>query len=144
MQMSSVRYVAPRETEKMLETVVVVFHLLGALGVVALVLLQQGKGADAGASFGAGASNTVFGSQGSSTFLSKFTAILAAGFFITSLGLGYFAKEKAHQLTQAGLPNPAVLEVPKQQQPASDDVPVLQEQKSATPATDVPPAQEQK
>ncbi|WP_460097877.1 preprotein translocase subunit SecG [Pseudomonas sp. H3_C08] len=128
----------------MLETVVVVFHLLGALGVVALVLLQQGKGADAGASFGAGASNTVFGSQGSSTFLSKFTAILAAGFFITSLGLGYFAKEKAHQLTQAGLPNPAVLEVPKQQQPASDDVPVLQEQKSTTPATDVPPAQEQK
>lgn len=78
MQMSSVRSVAPRETEKMLETVVVVFHLLAALGVVALVLLQQGKGADAGASFGAGASNTVFGSQGSSTFLSKFTAILAA------------------------------------------------------------------
>ncbi len=71
MQMSSVRFVAPRETEKMLETVVVVFHLLGALGVVALVLLQQGKGADAGASFGAGASNTVFGSQGSSTFLSQ-------------------------------------------------------------------------
>ena len=144
MQMSSVRLFVPRETEKMLETVVVVFHLLGALGVVALVLLQQGKGADAGASFGAGASNTVFGSQGSSTFLSKFTAILAAGFFITSLGLGYFAKEKAHQLAQAGLPDPAVLEVPKQQQPASDDVPVLQEQKSATPATDVPPAQEQK
>ena len=72
----------------MLETVVVVFHLLAALGVITLVLLQQGKGADAGASFGAGASNTVFGSQGSSTFLSKFTAILAAGFFITSLGLG--------------------------------------------------------
>ena len=143
MQMSSVRLFAPRETEKMLETVVVVFHLLGALGVVALVLLQQGKGADAGASFGAGASNTVFGSQGSSTFLSKFTAILAAGFFMTSLGLGYFAKEKAHELTQVGLPNPAVLEAPKQQ-PASDDVPVLQEQKSANPATDVPPAQEQK
>ena len=128
----------------MLDNVVTVFHLLTALGVIALVLLQQGKGADAGASFGAGASNTVFGSQGSSTFLSKFTAILAAGFFITSLGLGYFAKEKADQLTQAGLPDPAVLEVPKQKQPASDDVPVLQEQKSASPATDVPPAQEQK
>ena len=120
-----------------------VFHLLAALGVITLVLLQQGKGADAGASFGAGASNTVFGSQGSSTFLSKFTAILAAGFFITSLGLGYFAKEKAHELTQVGLPDPAVLEAPKQK-PASDDVPVLNEQKSATPATDVPPAQEQK
>src|ERR1700712_1429197 len=143
MQMSSVRSVAPRETEKMLETVVVVLHLLGALGVVALVLLQQGKGADAGASFGAGASNTVFGGQGSSTFLSKFTAILAACFFMTSLGLGYFAKEKAHQLTQVGLPNPAVLEV--KQKPAADDVPVLEgQQNPAAAPADVPAAPEQK
>ena len=142
MQMSSVRSVAPRETEKMLETVVVVFHLLGALGVVALVLLQQGKGADAGASFGAGASNTVFGGQGTSTFLSKFTAILAACFFITSLGLGYFAKEKAQQLTQVGLPDPAVLEV--KQKPAADDVPVLEGQKPAVVPAEVPQAPEQK
>jgi len=128
----------------MLETVVVVFHLLGALGLVVLVLLQQGKGAEAGASFGAGASNTVFGSQGSATFLSKFTAILAATFFLTALGLGYFAKQQAHQLTQAGLPDPAVLEV-KQQKPATDDVPVLQEQQAPASNTgDVPPAQEQK
>ncbi|KPW30599.1 preprotein translocase subunit SecG [Pseudomonas coronafaciens] len=126
----------------MLETVVIVFHLLGALGVVALVLLQQGKGADAGASFGAGASNTVFGGQGTATFLSKFTAILAACFFITSLGLGYFAKEKAHQLTQAGLPDPAVLEV--KQKPAAVDVPVLEAQKPAVVPADVPPASEQK
>ena len=127
----------------MLETVVVVLHLLGALSVVALVLLQQGKGADAGASFGAGASNTVFGGQGSSTFLSKFTAILAACFFMTSLGLGYFAKEKAHQLTQVGLPNPAVLEV--KQKPAADDVPVLEgQQKPAAAPADVPAAPEQK
>jgi preprotein translocase subunit SecG len=143
MQMSSVRSFAPRETEKMLETVVVVLHLLGALGVVALVLLQQGKGADAGASFGAGASNTVFGGQGSSTFLSKLTAILAACFFMTSLGLGYFAKEKAHQLTQVGLPNPAVLEV--KQKPAADDVPVLEgQQKPAAIPADVPATPEQK
>lgn len=127
----------------MLETVVVVLHLLGALGVVALVLLQQGKGADAGASFGAGASNTVFGGQGSSTFLSKLTAILAACFFMTSLGLGYFAKEKAHQLTQVGLPNPAVLEV--KQKPAADDVPVLEgQQKPAVVPADVPATPEQK
>lgn len=79
----------------MLETVIVVLHLMGALGLVVLVLLQQGKGAEAGASFGAGASNTVFGSQGSATFLSKFTAILAASFFLTALGLGYFAKESS-------------------------------------------------
>jgi len=128
----------------MLETVIVVLHLLGALGLVVLVLLQQGKGAEAGASFGAGASNTVFGSQGSATFLSKFTAILAASFFLTALGLGYFAKEKAHQLTQAGLPDPAVMEV-QQPKPATDDVPVLQEQKNpAGNNADVPQAPEQK
>lgn len=128
----------------MLETVIVVLHLLGALGLVVLVLLQQGKGAEAGASFGAGASNTVFGSQGSATFLSKFTAILAASFFLTALGLGYFAKEKAHELTQVGLPDPAVMEV-QQSKPATDDVPVLQEQKGPAANTgDVPPAPEQK
>ena len=126
----------------MLETVVIVVHLLGAIGVVGLVLLQQGKGADAGASFGAGASATVFGSQGSATFLSRFTAILAAAFFITSLGLAFFAKEKADNLTQAGLPDPAVLEV--QQKPAVEDVPVLEEQKAAVEQADVPQAPEQK
>ncbi|TWC40255.1 protein translocase subunit secG [Pseudomonas sp. SJZ079] len=126
----------------MLETVVVVFHLLGAIGVVALVLLQQGKGADAGASFGSGASATVFGSQGSSTFLSRVTGILATAFFLTSLGLGYFAKEKADALTQVGLPDPAVLEV-QQEKPAAEDVPVLEEQKPAVNAADVPQAPEQ-
>ncbi|AVH36862.1 preprotein translocase subunit SecG [Pseudomonas monteilii] len=132
----------------MLETVIVVFHLLAALSLVVLVLLQQGKGAEAGASFGAGASNTVFGSQGSATFLSKLTAILAATFFLTALGLGYFAKQQAHQLSQAGLPDPAVLEVKEPQKPAvNDDVPVLQQQKSENTSNsgDVPPpAQEQK
>lgn len=127
----------------MLETVVIVVHLLVAIGVVALVLLQQGKGADAGASFGAGASATVFGSQGSATFLSRFTGILAATFFITSLGLAFFAKEKSDMLTQAGLPDPAVLEV-QQEKPAVEDVPVLEGQAPAVEATDVPKAPEQK
>ncbi|MDX1367842.1 preprotein translocase subunit SecG [Pseudomonas sp.] len=126
----------------MLETGVVVFHLLGAIGVVALVLLQQGKGADAGASFGSGASATVFGSQGSSTFLSRVTAILATAFFLTSLGLAFFAKEKADALTQVGLPDPAVLEV-QQAKPAVEDVPVLEEQKPAGEAVDVPQVPEQ-
>ena len=142
MRMSSVRSVAPQEAEKMLETVIVVLHLLGAIGVVALVLLQQGKGADAGASFGSGASATVFGSQGSSTFLSKFTGILAAGFFITSLGLAFFAKEKADGMAQVGLPDPAVLEV-QQAKPAVEDVPVLDAAKPANEAADVPQAPEQ-
>ncbi|WP_324733268.1 preprotein translocase subunit SecG [Pseudomonas paeninsulae] len=126
----------------MLETGVVVIHLLGAIGVVALVLLQQGKGADAGASFGSGASGTVFGGQGTSTFLSRVTAILATAFFLTSLGLAFFAKEKADALTQVGLPDPAVLEV-QQVKPAVEDVPVLEEQKPAVEAADVPQASEQ-
>ncbi len=66
----------------MLETVIIVVHLVVAIGVVGFVLIQQGKGADAGASFGSGASGTVFGSQGSSSFLSRFTAVLAAIFFL--------------------------------------------------------------
>ena len=142
MRMSSVRSVAPQEAEKMLETVIVVLHLLGAIGVVALVLLQQGKGADAGASFGSGASATVFGSQGSSTFLSRVTAILASAFFMTSLGLAFFAKDKADGMAQVGLPDPAVLEV-QQAKPAVEDVPVLDAAKPANEAADVPQAPEQ-
>lgn len=142
MRMSSVRYVAPQEAEKMLETGIVVFHLLGAIGVVVLVLLQQGKGADAGASFGGGASSTVFGSQGTTTFLSRVTAILATAFFATSLGLAYFAKDKADSMAQVGLPDPAVLEV-QQAAPAVEDVPVLDAAKPATEAADVPQAPEQ-
>ena len=142
MRMSSVRFVAPQEAEKMLETSIVVLHLLGAIGVVVLVLLQQGKGADAGASFGAGASSTVFGSQGTTTFLSRVTAILATGFFMTSLGLAFFAKDKADGMAQVGLPDPAVLEV-QQAKPAVEDVPVLDAAKPATEAADVPQAPEQ-
>jgi preprotein translocase subunit SecG len=77
----------------MLTNILLVFHILIAIAIVALILLQQGKGADAGAAFGAGASGTVFGSQGSATFLSKATAILATLFFISSLGLAYLANE---------------------------------------------------
>lgn len=137
MRMSSVRFVAPQEAKKMLETVIVVLHLLGAIGVVLLVLLQQGKGADAGASFGSGASATVFGSQGNSTFLSRVTAILATAFFITSLGLGYFAKEKSDMISQQGLPDPAVLEV-KKEAPVVEDVPVLEAEKPVQEAEDIP------
>lgn len=68
--------------------ILLVIYLLAALGVVLLVLVQQGKGADMGASFGAGASNTVFGSGGSGNFLTRMTAIFAAIFLILSLVLG--------------------------------------------------------
>jgi len=67
--------------------VIIVIHVLLGLGVVGLVLMQQGKGADAGAAFGTGSSGSVFGAQGAASFLSRSTAILATLFFMTSLGL---------------------------------------------------------
>ncbi|WP_426414725.1 preprotein translocase subunit SecG [Aestuariirhabdus sp. LZHN29] len=78
-----------------METVILIVHVLVALAVIGLVLLQQGKGADAGASFGGGASQTVFGSQGSGNFLGRMTGVLATLFFLTSLGLAVIAKDKA-------------------------------------------------
>ncbi len=68
-----------------------VFHVLIAVAIVVLVLLQQGKGADMGAAFGSGASGTLFGARGSASFLSRTTAILAALFFLNSLALTYFS-----------------------------------------------------
>jgi preprotein translocase subunit SecG len=77
----------------MIETIVLVGHLMVAGLIVALVLLQRGKGAEAGTGFGAGASGTVFGARGSASFFSRATAILAALFFATSLALAYFATQ---------------------------------------------------
>jgi preprotein translocase subunit SecG len=68
-----------------------IIHVVVCLGIIGLVLIQHGKGADAGAAFGSGASGTVFGSGGSGSFLTRLTAILATGFFITSLALAMFA-----------------------------------------------------
>ena len=74
-----------------LESLLLVLHLLTAVAVCAFVLLQHGKGADMGAAFGSGASGSLFGASGSANFLSRTTAILAAVFFVTSLGLTWFA-----------------------------------------------------
>ena len=76
-----------------MQTVLNVLHLFLAIGLVGLVLIQHGKGADAGAAFGSGASGTVFGSRGSGSFLSRATAGMAALFFVTSMALAYFASQ---------------------------------------------------
>jgi preprotein translocase subunit SecG len=78
-----------------LETAVVVVHILVCLGLIGLVMIQQGKGAEAGASFGGGASQTVFGSQGSGSFLTSLTKYLAVIFFVTSISLAVIAKQKS-------------------------------------------------
>jgi len=75
--------------------VIIVIHVLLGLGVVGLVLMQQGKGADAGAAFGTGSSGSVFGAQGAASFLSRTTAILAALFFTTSLGLAVLNSQQS-------------------------------------------------
>ena len=75
-------------------SIILLVHILSALGIIGLVLVQHGKGADMGAAFGSGASGSLFGATGSANFLSRTTAILAAVFFLTSLSLAYVASNK--------------------------------------------------
>ncbi|MEO0443146.1 MAG: preprotein translocase subunit SecG [Pseudomonadota bacterium] len=106
-----------------MESIVIVIHILVALAIIGLILLQQGKGAEAGASFGGGASQTVFGSQGGGNFFAKLTAILAFVFFVTSFSLAIIAKNKA-----TGNINTAIEGVPTVEQvaPQVSDVPVVE------------------
>jgi len=77
----------------MVESAVLVLHVLTALAVCGFVLLQHGKGADMGAAFGSGSSGSLFGAAGSANFLSRTTAILATVFFVTSVALTYFGSQ---------------------------------------------------
>ena len=77
--------------------VAIVVHVLVAIAIIGLVLLQHGKGADMGSGFGGGASGSLFGATGSANFLSRTTAILAAIFFLTSLGLAYLATQRPRE-----------------------------------------------
>ncbi|MFG6668681.1 preprotein translocase subunit SecG [Halomonas sp. HNIBRBA4712] len=92
-----------------MQVAILMVHVIIAIALVVLILLQQGKGADAGASFGGGASQTVFGSRGSGNFLSRTTGVLAAGFFVTSMALAYFATQ-AGQSPEAGIPDSQLIE----------------------------------
>jgi preprotein translocase subunit SecG len=130
-----------------METILVVVHLLLAIALVGLVLIQHGKGADMGAAFGSGASATVFGSAGAGSFLSRTTGILAALFFVTSLALAYFAMQKGEKesLMKAEQAAPAAVEQPAQAPapaaPVPSDLPEVPEApQAAAPAAggDVP------
>jgi len=122
-----------------MQTIVVVVHVIVAITIVGLILLQQGKGADAGASFGAGASQTVFGSSGSGNFLVRATTIGATIFFVTSLSLAIFAK---NQSTLGGAVNSSPLaneELLQDVPPVVSDVPQLEVQPvSSSSQDDVP------
>ena len=124
-----------------LETLVVIVHVVVVIALIVLVLIQHGKGADAGAAFGGGASQTVFGSQGSGSFLTRFTAVLAVLFFITSFSLAIFAKNRAQLSGIQGVPN-AEQVAPKQESPAKtapSDADAVPSSENQTPAA----AQEQ-
>ena len=131
----------------MLHEVLIVAYLIVALLLIGLVLIQQGKGADMGASLGGGGSNTVFGSGGSGNFLTRSTGILATFFFLISLLLGNLtaSKEKAvdeWQNLEVPVVEAPILDVPATDVPASD-VPVTTATPTAT-TSDVPPVQETK
>jgi preprotein translocase subunit SecG len=108
-----------------MQTLVLVLHILAAIGITVLVLLQHGKGADMGAAFGSGSAGSLFGSAGAANFLSRTTAVLAAVFFATSLGLTYFhaSPSKSGGVTQQ-------IEAPA--------VPKADATKPATPASSAP------
>jgi|TARA_B110000967_G_C18619355_1_gene428059 preprotein translocase subunit SecG len=114
------------ETIETIETLVLVFHVLAALAVIGLVLIQHGKGADAGAGFGGGASSTVFGSGGAGNFLQRVTTGIAIAFFITSFGLAFYAKERSQAASGVGVP--VVIESPVMgvQQDEEGELPVFE------------------
>jgi preprotein translocase subunit SecG len=117
-----------------MEQLLLVFYVVLSAAIVALILLQQGRGADMGASFGAGASQTVFGSAGAGNLLSRSTAILATLFFVASVGLAMMAKHKAEVARMGEIPLPPPIET-------RDNVPASRD--AAAPATDVTPAPQQ-
>jgi preprotein translocase subunit SecG len=136
----------------MLRTILMILHFFCALGIVSLVLLQRGKGADAGAGFGSGASGTVFGARGATTALSRATAILAAIFMVTSLSLAYVGARKTtptsilDQLTQpasgtsgTSLPaTPSTAAAPAPATPATPPAPGAAPGAAQTPAPATP------
>ena len=125
-----------------MEQIILIFHFVVAIGLIALILLQQGKGAEAGASFGSGASQTVFGSGGGWNFFSKMTAILSTIFFVTSVSLALVAKNKT--VVDEDL-LPELLTIPTEAV-RETDIPALETARDPMEdlsSGDVPPAPEQ-
>ena len=122
-----------------MEQITLMVHLLVALALIALILLQRGKGSDIGASFGAGASQTLFGSAGSGNALTRMTAWLSAVFFISSFGLAVIADSRTADEDDLGfeVPVSAAMEEPV----LESDVPMLNDEpETDIPFDDVPPA----
>lgn len=109
-----------------MQQIVLLIHVIAACALIGLILIQQGKGAEVGASFGSGASQTIFGSHGSGNFLSHLTAGFATLFFITTLGLGYLAAHKTKISNLDELLNKAPAQEQVQQAPEKEsDIPKI-------------------
>lgn len=111
-----------------LETVLLSLLVVDAVALIVLILVQQGKGADVGAAFGSGSSNTVLGSAGGGNLMTRITTWLAIAFFVIAFGLAYTAKERAAQLNSLGIPQalesagdlPDTITAPVDEAPAGD------------------------
>ena len=117
-------------------SLVLTIHILVALAIIGLVLVQHGKGADMGAAFGSGASGSLFGASGSANFLSRTTAILAAVFFATSLALAYVGSVKPK--TAGSLMQDAVESQPAQQSINTAESKAAEGANAASKAKDIP------
>lgn len=123
-----------------MQSIALVIHVALSIAVIGLVLIQHGKGADAGAAFGSGASSTVFGARGAASFLTRLTTILAGCFFATSIALFYMAanRDAGSGSVTDGLP---VIEAPVTDVPSvtvEGDVPAVSEPESGATDADLP------
>ncbi|MGE5152609.1 MAG: preprotein translocase subunit SecG [Bdellovibrio bacteriovorus] len=118
-----------------MQTILTILQVLLSLGLIGLVLIQHGRGADAGAAFGSGASATVFGARGSGSFLSRATGILAAMFFLTSMALAYYAAQGGRPAGLMDAVAPPAVEPTRQEAPAVE-IPAI----AVPPASEVPAA----
>ena len=113
-------------------TILLTIQMLSALGMIGLVLVQHGKGADAGAAFGGGSSGSLFGASGSANFLSRSTAVLAAVFFAATLALAYFSNARPSSAGSV-LEGPAAA-IPQSSAPVDSTIPPATSAPAAVPA----------
>jgi preprotein translocase subunit SecG len=123
------------ETMETVHTLLFVLQVLVAVALIVFILIQHGKGADAGAAFGSGSSSTVFGSQGSGNFMTKITTVLAIIFLSNSLLLAYLASQNMSKTPVSLLDQPGIV---LQQETVEQDIPAVIEEQSESQDSDLP------
>jgi preprotein translocase subunit SecG len=121
-----------------MQTILTVMQVFLSLGLIGLILIQHGKGADAGAAFGSGASATVFGARGSGSFLTRTTGIMATMFFLTSMALAYYATKGSEPVTLMDGVDERTIIVPPPVAAPSSDIPAIPGGEGGDSQSDVP------